>query len=135
MVPSLRLEARASADAARDVADVWSGLRVEQVFRTDMVAMAGGAAGLARDFVLGGLLGRTVTTGCLDTSPLDALLERVFPPRGIAEAIRAGRATATPESASTRSKSFYAVTTTKSLRPEPSRVSRVRSDRPRACRR
>ncbi len=79
------------ADAARDVADVWSTLRVEQVFRTDVAALAGGAAGLARDFVFGGLLGRTVTTGCLDTSPLEALLERVFPPRGIAEAIRAGR--------------------------------------------
>jgi NTE family protein len=79
------------ADAARDVAEVWSNLRVEQVFRTDVAALAGGAAGLARDFVFGGLLGRTVTAGCLDTSPLEALLERVFPPRGIAEAIRAGR--------------------------------------------
>ena len=86
------LAARSSAfaEGARDVAAVWSSLRVEQVFRTDLAALAGGAAGLARDFVLGGVLGRTVTAGCLDTSPLATLLEDVFPPHGIAEAIRKG---------------------------------------------
>ena len=78
------------AQAAHDVAQVWSSLSVEQVFRTDLVVLANGAAGFARDFIFGGVLGRTVTTGCLDTSPLAAVLERVFPPHGIAAAIRAG---------------------------------------------
>ncbi len=79
------------AEAAQDVADVWANLRVEHVFRTDIAALAGGAAGLVRDFVAGGILGRTVTTGCLDTSPLDAFLASAFPQHGIADGIRAGR--------------------------------------------
>ena len=77
--------------AATEVARVWSELRVDQVFRTDLAALALGAAGLARDFALGGLLGHTVSTGLLDTSPLEALLEGVFPPTGIHEGIVSGR--------------------------------------------
>jgi len=77
--------------AANEVARVWGELRVEQVFRTDLAALALGAAGLARDFALGGLLGHTVSTGLLDTSPLAALLEGVFPPTGIYDSIVSGR--------------------------------------------
>ncbi len=77
--------------AASEVARVWSELRVEQVFRTDLASLATGAAGLARDFALGGLLGHTISTGLLDTSPLAALLEGVFPPTGIYDSIVNGR--------------------------------------------
>ena len=77
-------------DAAREVARVWSSLRVEDVFRSDLCTLARTAAGLASDFVLGGLLGRTRTHGLLDTTPLARMVERVFPPRGVAEGIRRG---------------------------------------------
>ncbi len=77
--------------AASEVARVWAELRVEQVFRTDLAALAIGAAGLARDFALGGLLGHTISTGLLDTSPLESLLEGVFPPTGIYDSIVNGR--------------------------------------------
>ena len=77
-------------DAASEVARVWGELSVERVFRTDLPSLALGAAGLMRDFALGGLLGHTVSTGLLDTAPLDAFLAEVFPKRGIAEAIARG---------------------------------------------
>ena len=78
------------ADAASAAADIWSNLRFEQVIRTDLSALAWRGAALARDFVLGPLLGSTVTHGLFDTSPLAALIEGVFPARGIAAAIRRG---------------------------------------------
>jgi NTE family protein len=77
-------------EAASEVASVWSGLSASQVFRTDLPALAWRGAALARDFVLGGLLGHTVTHGLLDTSPLEALLAASFPRRGIAAAIARG---------------------------------------------
>jgi NTE family protein len=76
--------------AAQEVADVWSNLRVEQVFRTDLASLAWRGAMLARDFLLGPLLGHTVTHGLLDATPLDALLADAFPTRGIASAITRG---------------------------------------------
>jgi NTE family protein len=78
------------AEAASEVAEVWSGLEAAQVFRTDLASFACRAATLAHDFLLGGVLGRTLTHGLLDTSPLEALLARVFPRRGIADAIARG---------------------------------------------
>ena len=78
------------ADAASAAADIWSNLRFEQVIRTDPAALAWRGVALARDFVLGPLLGSTITHGLFDTSPLAALIEGVFPARGIAAAIRRG---------------------------------------------
>ena len=77
-------------EAGREVADVWSRLEAAQVFRTDLTAFARVGASLAHDFVLGRALGRTLTTGLLDTSPLESLLASVFPRRGIADAIARG---------------------------------------------
>jgi len=78
-------------EATREIARVWSSLRVEDVFATDARSLACTGASLALDFVLGGLTGHTRTHGLFDTTPLARLLERVFPPRGIAEAIRRGQ--------------------------------------------
>jgi NTE family protein len=78
-------------EATREIARVWSNLRVDDVFHSDFCALARTSAALALDFALGGLLGRTRTHGLLDTAPLARLLERVFPPRGIAEGIRRGQ--------------------------------------------
>ena len=78
------------AEATREIARVWSELRVEEVFRTNLLSLACTAASLGRDFALGGLLGHTTTRSLFDTQPLEHLLERIFPPRGIADAIRRG---------------------------------------------
>jgi NTE family protein len=78
------------AASTRQLADIWSGLRFEQVVRTDWTALARTALGLAGDLALGALLGRTVTHSLFDASPLEALLREAFPPRGIADAIRRG---------------------------------------------
>jgi NTE family protein len=77
-------------EATAEIARVWSNLRVEDVFASDLGSLARTGASLARDFVLGSVLGHTRTHGLLDTSPLAGLLERLFPPRGIAEALRRG---------------------------------------------
>ena len=81
-------------EATREIARIWSELRVSDVFRTDGVALAKTGARLAFDFALGARLGHTRTRGLFDTRPLERTLERVFPPRGIAEAIRQGRVAA-----------------------------------------
>lgn len=77
-------------EATTEIARIWSGLRVEHVVRTDLRSLVCGAAGLTRDFVLGGLLGRTVTTSFFDASPLHTLFKRTFPSQGIGKAIRQG---------------------------------------------
>jgi NTE family protein len=61
-----------------------------EVVRSDGSSLARGGLGLMRDLCLGGLLGRTITQGMLDASPLRAHLERSLPLGGIANAIRAG---------------------------------------------
>jgi NTE family protein len=76
--------------AAGTAADLWSNLRFEQVIRTDLAALAWRGATLARDFLLGPLLGTTITHGLFDTAPLAATVADAFPPRGIAAAIRRG---------------------------------------------
>jgi NTE family protein len=76
--------------ATQQLADVWARLEVRQVFRTDALSLGFGALGLVRDMALGGLLGRTVTEGLLDTSPLREHLARTLPLGGIAGAIRDG---------------------------------------------
>lgn len=78
------------APAAQALAEVWRTLRVERVFRSDLFSLARCGAGIARDLALGGVLGTTVTSGLLDTAPLEATLRAAFPARGIANAIRRG---------------------------------------------
>lgn len=86
------LAARASdfGDAAGEISQVWSELSVEKVFRSDVPSLLRTGLTLARDFALGGLFGHTITSGLFDTSPLDEVLNTVFPTRGIAESIRRG---------------------------------------------
>lgn len=77
------LAARSSdfRDAGIDIARIWSELRVEKVFRSDVPSLLSTGVALARDFVLGGLVGHTVTTGFFDTSPLEEMLRCVSPHR------------------------------------------------------
>ncbi|HYB99487.1 MAG TPA: patatin-like phospholipase family protein [Candidatus Limnocylindrales bacterium] len=78
------------ADAAEDVARVWSQLRVEQVIRADAWSLLRTGLSLTSDFVLGSVFGHTVTHGLFDTTPLETMLRAVFPPKGIGESIQRG---------------------------------------------
>jgi NTE family protein len=86
----LAAESASFHDASRRLAELWQGLRVDQVFRADPMSLAGGALGVARDVLLGGLLGRTVTQGFFDASPLRAHLARELPLGRIQDGIREG---------------------------------------------
>jgi len=75
---------------ARALAELWEGLRIQDVFRTDVGSLARTGAQLARGFALGRLSPETGTQALLDASPLRSLLERNLPLPRIADAIAAG---------------------------------------------
>jgi NTE family protein len=77
-------------EVTRQLAALWSALRVEDVFLTDLVSLGWGAAGLLRDMMLGGVLGSTVTQALFDTSPLRRFLADKLPLDGITSGIRDG---------------------------------------------
>jgi len=77
-------------EATAHLARLWEGLRVAEVFRTDLVSLARTVAGFARDLALGPVLGRTVTASLLDARPLHRLIAAAMPPGGISAAIRRG---------------------------------------------
>ena len=77
-------------EVTAQLAALWSALRVEDVFRTDLVSLGWGATGLLRDMLLGGLLGHTVTQALFDTSPLRVFLRAKLPLGGITDSIRRG---------------------------------------------
>ncbi len=77
-------------EATRSAAQLWSGVRMEQVFRTDAWSLGMGALGMVRDMTLAGFLGHTVTQSLFDASPLYELVSRHFDAGGIAEAIERG---------------------------------------------
>ena len=77
-------------EATSEVARLWSELQVEQVFRTDILTLGLGAAGLTRDLALGGLIGTTVTSSFVDATPLRALIARILPKGAVADAINRG---------------------------------------------
>jgi NTE family protein len=77
-------------EVTTQLAALWSALRVEDVFRTDLVSLGWGATGLLRDMLLGGLLGHTVTQALFDTSPLRVFLRAKLPFGGITDSIRRG---------------------------------------------
>lgn len=76
--------------ATREIARLWGELRVDHVFRTDLVSLARGSAALVLDMALGGILGNAGVRSLFDASPLRAFLRAHFPARGIGEAIRRG---------------------------------------------
>ena len=77
-------------EATREIARLWSELKVDDVFRTDVLTLGLGTVRLLRDLVWGGLLGSTVTSSFLDASPLRKLIARILPPGSVAQAIRRG---------------------------------------------
>lgn len=77
-------------EATEELARLWCDLRVDQVFHTDALSLSLGAMRFLRDMALGSVFGHTLTHALLDASPLKALLARVLPLDGIADAIRDG---------------------------------------------
>jgi NTE family protein len=76
-------------EATRTLARLWARLRVEDVFRPDLLSLGRSLGRFLVDMTLGGLVGGGRVAGLLDASPLCALLGRTLPIEGIGEAIRA----------------------------------------------
>src|SRR6185369_3694794 len=77
-------------ETTREIARLWTELRVDDVFRTDVVTLGLGAVGFVRDLLCGGLLGTTITSSFVDASPLRSLIGRVLPKGAVADAIARG---------------------------------------------
>jgi NTE family protein len=76
--------------ATRRLAELWSDLRVRDVFRSDPLALGAIGARLLRDLLLGGMLGGAGMRSLFDASPLRSFLSHHLALGGIAEAIRNG---------------------------------------------
>lgn len=76
--------------STRHLAELWSDLEVQQVFRTDPLSLAAGGLRWLRDLSLGGMIGGGGSQALLDAAPLRDLLSRHLPLDGIAGAIRHG---------------------------------------------
>jgi NTE family protein len=76
--------------ATRALAALWEGLRIRDVFRTDVGSLACTAATLVQGFALGRFSPNTGTQALLDARPLRKLLERHLPLPQIAASIRSG---------------------------------------------
>jgi NTE family protein len=74
--------------ATKRLAALWSALRVENVFRTDLPALLDTGARLAADVLLGHLFGAGRTVSIFDASPLRSFLGAHLAPSGIARSIR-----------------------------------------------
>jgi NTE family protein len=78
------------ADGVEALAHMWSRMRADQVFRTDVVSL--GTIGLrwVRDLTFGGAIGHVAAKALLDTSPLRRLLATHFSPAAIRANIARG---------------------------------------------
>ncbi len=77
-------------EAGPQVAALWSELEMNQVFRTDILSLAGIGFRWIYDMTVGGIVGRPAAHYLVDTRPLRALLDRIFRPQEIAKAIEGG---------------------------------------------
>lgn len=73
-----------------NVAELWGRLEMHQVFRTDIFSLSKIGLQWAYSLLLGGLLGRVGANSLVDTSPLGKLLESVYLPEKVKEALESG---------------------------------------------
>lgn len=73
------------------IADLWSGLEMRQVFRTDFLSVAKMGLRWLYDLTIGGIAGRPTAHSLVDTQPLRELLEELYRPEAVRAAIEAGR--------------------------------------------
>jgi NTE family protein len=74
-VGMLASSADSFADGIMALEQLWSNLRAEQVFRTDLRSLGGIGARWVRDLSFGGVLRHATPKALLDTAPLRTLLE------------------------------------------------------------
>jgi NTE family protein len=72
------------------LAQLWSDLSVDHVFRADALSLGCGGLRWVRDLALGGLIGGGTVPSLLDATPLRAHIEQHLPVDGIGKAIRGG---------------------------------------------
>jgi NTE family protein len=77
--------------AGPEVAKLWSSLEMNEVFRTDFFSLAGIGLRWIYDLTIGGLFGRPKAHHLVDTQPLRNLLEKLYQPHAVRDAIKAGR--------------------------------------------
>lgn len=77
--------------AGPHVAELWSQLEMNEVFRTDFLSLAGIGLRWMYDLVLGGIAGRPAAHYLVDTKPLRELLNRIYQPHAVHNAIKAGK--------------------------------------------
>lgn len=72
------------------LAQLWSDLSVDHVFRSDIFALGCGGLRWVRDLALGGLIGGGTVPSLLDAAPLRAHIAKHLPVEGIGKAISDG---------------------------------------------
>ena len=78
-------------DATRRLASLWSQLRADQVYRTDLRALLRNGLKFGLDVATGATSGAGRVASLLDTAPLPAFLKQHLPLGGVGRAIDAGR--------------------------------------------
>ncbi len=78
-------------NAGTHIADLWRHLEMKEVFRTDALAIAKSIFRWSYDVALGGFIGRPLAHSLVDTSPLRKLLEGIYRPDLVAQAIEEGK--------------------------------------------
>src|SRR5262249_35417166 len=77
--------------ATRTLAQLWSQLRVPDVYRTDALSLSLNGLRFLRDLTVGGMRRGAGVQSLLNAAPLRALLRERLPIGGIADAIRKDR--------------------------------------------
>lgn len=78
------------SSATRTLAQLWSNLEVENVFRSDPISLLGTALAFVRDFALGGWLGDAGRESMVNATPLRAFLAHHLDLSGIRRSIATG---------------------------------------------
>ncbi|MCO5144224.1 MAG: patatin-like phospholipase family protein, partial [Oligoflexia bacterium] len=73
--------------AGPKIAELWSSLETQQVFRTDIASLSKIGSKWLYDLMLGGVRGKPKGNSLLDTSPLKKLLDQIFDKDAIQEAL------------------------------------------------
>jgi NTE family protein len=76
--------------AGPEVAKLWSELEMKEVFRTDLYSLANIGIRWIYDLTVGGLIGKPAAHHLVDTSPLRKLLEKMYQPNAVRDALKAG---------------------------------------------
>lgn len=78
------------ATGGPSVAQLWSQLEMREVFRTDFLSLSKIALEWAYSLVLGGVVGKPAAHSLVDTAPLRELLEKIYRPENVREALASG---------------------------------------------